>query len=61
MSFNEVAEIFMLFANHKKKDSFESQVFVFSLLYKLKDDILEEFSHHINIIIATSRTLLSRK
>lgn len=63
MSSNEVAEIFMLFANHQKKDSFESARFLYFLCFKkkLKDDIPEEFSHHINSIIATSRTLLSRK
>lgn len=45
MSSNEGAEIFMLFANHKKKDSFESVRFLyFSCFIKLKDDILEEFS-----------------
>lgn len=62
MSSNEVAEIFMLFANHQKKDSFESARFLYFLCFiKLKDDIPEEFSHHVNSIIATSRTLLSIK
>lgn len=44
-------KIFMPFHNHKKKDSFESVRFLyFSCFIKLKDDILEEFSHHVNSI-----------